>query len=189
MRTFQYYVDFTYNPSYIKPACPPPPPTSFCILAVVNFLSPSLLMTTPIPRSTRARPVLELPKNGVPVYLNNVNSPGLFHSSDFIIQSPSFTAHAISCKLSHCTQTIAMKDLCLTFKEVCVQFWNMENRSSKPIFTLYIHIPIEWDMTKLLQSLNASIQLNDCISLINSYTLKGIKIPWNTVNTIHHDFI
>jgi hypothetical protein len=172
--------------------CLPPhdrPPPSFCIIAAANYPLPLLLMITPIPRSTRARPILELSKQGVPIYLNNVNSPGLFHSSDFIIQSSSFIAHAISCKVDHRSQTITIKDLCSTFKEVCVQFWNTANPSSKPIFTFYIHVPIEWDMTKLLQSLNSSIQLNDCISLINSYTLKEIKIPWNTVNTIHHDFI
>ncbi len=135
---------------------------------------PPLLMITPVPRSTRARPVLELPKHGVPVYLNNVNSPGLLHSSEFIIQSPSFVALAISWKVAHHSQMIFIQDLPLIFKEVCVQFWNIENPSSKPLFTLNIHVPMQWDMAKLLQSLKSSIHLNNCISFINSYTLNGI---------------
>jgi hypothetical protein len=150
---------------------------------------PPLLMTSLVPRSTRARPVLELHQHGVPVYLNNINSPGLFHSSDFIVQSPSFVAHAISCKVAHRSSMIFIQDLSMTFKEVCMQFWNMDNSSSKPFFTLLIHVPMEWDMIKLLQSLDASIQSNNCISLINSYTLNGIKLRWNTINTIHHNFI
>jgi hypothetical protein len=47
---------------------------------------------------------------------------------------------------------------------------------SKPVFSLNIYVPMEWDMAKILKSLNASVQLNNCISLINSYTLKGIKL-------------
>ena len=148
-----------------------------------------LLMTPLVPRSTRARPVLELQHDGVAVYLNNINSPGLFHSSDFTIQSPSFAAHAISCKVAHCSSMILIQDLSLTFKEVCVQFWSMENPSSKPVFSFSIHVPMEWDMIRLLQRIEASIQSNKCISLINSYTLNGKILSWNTINTIHHDFI
>jgi hypothetical protein len=78
-----------YNPWYIKPLFASatrlpvlPQPPSFSIIAAVNNPLPSLLMITPVPRSTRARPALEVPNNGVPVYLNNVNSPGIFHSSN-----------------------------------------------------------------------------------------------------------
>ena len=105
MHIFQYSVKFTYNPWYISFETRRQHHYRWAVDPDDHFASyhrignpelPPLLMITPVPRSTRARPVLELPKHGVPVYLNNVNSPGLLHSSEFIIQSPSFVALAIS---------------------------------------------------------------------------------------------
>jgi hypothetical protein len=65
---------------FAPPACCHHLPPSFCIIAAVNSLPLSLMMI-PVPRSTRARTVIELPKTGNPVYLHNMNSLGLFQKT------------------------------------------------------------------------------------------------------------
>jgi hypothetical protein len=57
MHIFQYYVEFMYNPWYIKPLFASaarlpvlPQPPSFSIIAAVNKPLSSLLMITPVPR-------------------------------------------------------------------------------------------------------------------------------------------
>ena len=50
-----------------------------------------------LPRSTRARPAVELP--GIPAHVNNINSPGPFYLSDLTISKASFLAYGVACKI------------------------------------------------------------------------------------------
>jgi hypothetical protein len=61
-----------------------------------------------IPRGTRTRPILEMPlKDGVLVYLNNVNSPEKpLHPCFFTIRQSDFRIHAVSCRVMRPEQII-----------------------------------------------------------------------------------
>jgi hypothetical protein len=56
-----------------------------------------------IPRGTRSRPILSvgLKGKGIPIYINNIMSPGPFHVSTFLLQQESYRANAISCCLTY----------------------------------------------------------------------------------------
>jgi hypothetical protein len=40
----------------------------------------------------------------------------------------------------------------------------------------------------LLQILDASLQWNSIFSILYTYFINGIDLPFNTINTIHHEF-
>lgn len=138
-----------------------------------------------LPRSTRNRPLLEFPGKGIPVYINNINSPGALHQSDFIIQSASFLAHGVTCKVDHNAKEVCIDELNLKVRDACVEFWS---RGTKPVLSLMVCIPLQWNATTLCQAIKASVQEHGFISLINSYTLMGVNLPFNTINNIHYMF-
>ena len=136
-----------------------------------------------LPRPTRARPVLELP--GIPVYINNINSPGPFHLSDLTISKASFLAYGVACKIDDRGKEIIIKEPSFKFVEAKVEFWS---EGINPVFSLTICIPLDWNVRMLLRAIEASVQEHHFISLINSYTLMGRNLPFNTINQVHYLF-
>jgi hypothetical protein len=137
-----------------------------------------------LPRSTRARPVLEFPV-GIPVYTNNIKSPGPFHVTDFTINKASFLVYGLACKIDRTAKVIIIDEPSFKLKEAKVEFWST---SHKAILSVAVCIPLDWDAIMLLHSIEASVQEHKCISLINSYTLMGRTLPFNTINKIHYLF-
>ena len=136
-----------------------------------------------LPRSTRARPVLELP--GIPVYINNINSPDPFHLSDLTISKASVLAYGVACKIDDRGKEIIIKEPSFKFVEAKVEFWS---EGINPVFSLTICIPLDWNVRMLLRAIEASVQEHHFISLINSYTLMGRNLTFNTINQVHYLF-
>jgi hypothetical protein len=51
-----------------------------------------------------------------------------------------------------------------------------------------IYAPSQWDSAFLLNIIDESIQQNSIVSILNTYCINGIDFPFNTINTIHHEF-
>ncbi len=144
-----------------------------------------------IPRSTRARPVLQLPKqNDIPLYTNNINSPsGLFHSSSFVLQREAFRVNALSCCYAIPRKTFK-NDIGFAFDMACVtvSFWIKDILVKGPLLSTEIYIPIDWTLERLIAKLEITICDCHVILLLNSYNIKGITIPFNTINSIHDKY-
>ncbi len=89
-------------------------------------------MATFLPRSTRAHPVSELP--GIPVYINNINSPGPFHLSALTISKASFLAYGVACKIDDKGKEVIIEEPSFKFIEAKVEFWS---ECIQPVFYLY----------------------------------------------------
>ncbi len=56
------------------------------------------------------------------------------------------------------------------------------------MFSVEVYAPSNWDPEYFLQILDDSIQQNTIVSIFNMYCINGIDFPFNTLDTIHHEF-
>jgi hypothetical protein len=144
-------------------------------------------MTT-IPCATRSRPIYHVMpyKEGIPVFTNNINSPGLFHVSTFMLQQEAFRASAVTCMMSHPKKILTNYsncgfDLCCSY----VSFWSEVG----PLMTVEVYIPSHWSPRYFLYELQAPIVECSIISLTNTYTLNGTVFPFLSINSIHNNYL
>ena len=144
-----------------------------------------------IPRGTRTRPILEIPlKDGVLVYLNNVNSPEKpLHPCFFTIRQSDFRIHAVSCHVMRPEQIIKnFRGSQINLRGVIVEFWSCKDEIMKPLLTIDIYVPHSWTLRQFLDEIGESVDDLRVISLMYGFVFRGIKFPFNTMNSIHERF-
>jgi hypothetical protein len=104
---------------------------------------------------------------------------------DLTISKASFLAYGVSCKIDDKGKEIITEEPSFKFVEAKVDFWS---ECIKPVLSLIICIPLDWNVNMLLRAIEASVQEHHFISLINSYTLMGRNLSFNTINQIHYLF-
>jgi hypothetical protein len=149
------------------------------------------------PRATRRRPLLYFGRKGFNVYLNNVDSPGFGRPiiGVFIPELKSknhvekFWADAVRC--FKVTPQCSFKHFCSScFDLDCfvVEFWDEKRIEPNSLYSVEIYAPSQWGSAFLLNIIDESIQQNSIVSILNTYCINGIDFPFNTINTIHHEF-
>jgi hypothetical protein len=143
-----------------------------------------------IPRGTRARPILEIRlQQGVAVYTNNIYSPGVVHPSCFILQQPAFRADAVTCSFTKPNKILRNYGGCsFDIILVSVAFWSKDISLKGPLLLIEIYMPLDWSLERFLVEVEDSVSDCKIISLFNSYTIKGIMLPFNTINSIHEKY-
>ncbi len=144
-----------------------------------------------IPRATRARPITHIMPygEGIPVFTNNINSPGLFHSSTFILQEEAFKANAITCTM--CRPEKLLTNYCECGFDMCcthVSFWSEVGKVG-PLLTIEVYIPTHWSPRYFLYQLQESIVECSIVSLMNTYTLNGVVLPFISINSMHNHYL
>ena len=149
------------------------------------------------PRITRSRPVIYLGRTGCNIIVNNINSPGFLKPLLKAIASRNedeasdvLWADALSCvkipwKASEKRQGSALELLCFL-----VEFWDEKEHKPGAVLSVEVYAPSHWSAQMLLNVVEMSIKKNKGrISVLNTYHLGGIDFPFNTLNTIHHEFV
>jgi hypothetical protein len=146
--------------------------------------------TSIIPRGTRSCPILHVTSNGkegIPVFTNNINSPGFFHVSTFMLQQEAFQANAVTCTMSHPRKLLKNYSNCgFNISSAYVSFWS-EGHEIAPLLTVEVYIPSQWSPSHFLVELENSILECSIISLINMFTLiewDYLSIHFNQLNTL-----
>ena len=145
----------------------------------------------PIPRATRSRPILHIIKHGdgIPVFINNINSPGLFHVSTFTLQQESFRANAVTCAMSYPEKFLKnYLNSCCDIVSTVVSFWS-DGGDCKPLQTVEVYMPSHWSPRYFLYELQESIFDCSIISLMNTYTVNGVLFPFITINSLHDKYL
>jgi hypothetical protein len=148
--------------------------------------------TSMIPRGTRSRPILHVTSNGkegIPVFTNNINSPGFFHVTTFVLQQEAFRANAVTCTMSHPRKLV--KNYCncgFNISSAYVSFWS-EGHEIAPLLSVEVYMPSHWSPSHFLVELENSILECSIISLINTFTLNGIIYPFISINSIHYRYL
>jgi hypothetical protein len=56
------------------------------------------------------------------------------------------------------------------------------------VVAVEVYCPLHWTANYLLSVILESFERNQVISIINTYQLNGMDLPFNTINTIHRLF-
>ena len=137
-----------------------------------------------IPRGTRSRPILHITSDGkgIPVFTNNISSPGLFHVTTFTLQQEAFRASAVTCMMSYPSKMLKNYSNCgFDISSTHVSFWS-EGNDIGPLLTVEVFIPSHWSPSHFLFELEESILECSIISLFNTFTLNGFIFPFISIN-------
>jgi hypothetical protein len=143
-----------------------------------------------IPCGTRSRPILHVTSKGkgIPVFTNNINSPGLCHVTAFTLQQEAFRANAVTCIMSHPRKLLKNYSNCgFDISSAYVSFW-CKGHDVAPLLTVEVYIPSHWSPSHFLPELEDSILDCSIISLINTFTLNVIIFPFISINSIHYRY-
>ena len=119
--------------------------------------------------------------------------PSLFKGSGVVLG-----ADAVSCyikrdkksKVEGSAAAASGDEWPLKFCCFVVEFWAEEETKVGSIFTVEIQGPSHWSADRFLEVFLDDFENHKpVISLINSYYINGIGIPFNTINTMHHKFL
>jgi hypothetical protein len=131
------------------------------------------------------------------VYLNNVDSPGFgrpiidvfipeFKSKNHVEK---FWADAVSCfKVTPQCSFKHFHGSCFDLDCFVVEFWDEKRIERSSLYSVEIYAPSQWDSAFLSNIIDESIQQNSIVLILNTYCINGIDFPFNTINTIHHEF-
>ena len=148
-----------------------------------------------LPRRTQNRPIMPLGSNGSHIYLNNIDSPGVVRPLLSCIISPEDKNKNIPLWADHLS-CFAMpwksvkKHGRISFDMTCflVEFWDERRKTPGSVVAVEVYCPLHWTANFLLSIILESFERNQVISIINTYQLNGMDLPFNTINTIHRLF-
>jgi hypothetical protein len=139
------------------------------------------------PRTTRGRPLILLNAKKYNLFINNVNSPGFLKPSMFNTERATLTTDAVTCQRRSgppCIEVENVKFCCFAIK-----FWDGRTDNHGWVCSVDIHAPAHWEPCTFLLIFLKDLEKHEVISLINSYYIAGKPFPFNTINTIHHNFL
>jgi hypothetical protein len=76
----------------------------------------------------------------------------------------------------------------IDFVSATVAFWD-EGKDLGPFLSIEIFIQSHWSSVDVLFQLDLSIDNCSVISLMNTYVVHGVSFPFNTINTLHYNFL
>lgn len=139
------------------------------------------------PRQTRSRPLVLLKYPGYKLFLNNINSPGLFRFSSLLPNNvPPLSTDAVTCC---CQKPIRFERINgMVLKPFFVEFWHELKAPFGPVAAVEVHAPSCWSSKFFLELFLKDLGKHGIISLVNTYYINGCEYPFNTINTLHHLF-
>ena len=138
------------------------------------------------PRQTRSRPLVLLRYPGYKLFINNINSPGLFRLSSFYTSNSPLWTDAVTCccKKQNCSETVNGVEL----KPFLVEFWLEHEAQIGSVVAIEVYAPMCWSTRFFLDVLSKDLEKHRIISLVNTYFINGHEYPCNTINTMHYKF-
>ena len=114
-----------------------------------------------------------------------MHSPGFSKLSSLKNKKEPLWADAATCKYirGHDVEANDMQFCCFL-----VEFWCERTNDPGPTMSVEIHAPKHWSPTYFLEMLGKKLKHLPVISLINSYYIDGVPLPFNTINTIHYEY-
>ncbi len=122
------------------------------------------------PRQTRSRPLVLLKYPGYKLFLNNINSPGLFRFSSLLPNNvPPLSTDAVTCC---CQKPIRFERINgMVLKPFFVEFWHELKAPFGPVAAVEVHAPSCWSSKFLLELFLKDLGKHGIISLVNTYLL------------------
>ncbi len=150
-----------------------------------------------LPRITRTRPVLLLGDTCCHIFINNVNSPGFIRPLVTAIVSINdggeltnnyLIADAISCFKNSWKQIKNYGNTGIDLVSFSVEFWDEKDQNPNSLLSVEVYAPSQWTANLFLEVLQTTMGKRNTISILNTYQIKGVDFPFNTINTLHYRF-
>ena len=139
------------------------------------------------PQQTRSRPLVLLKYPGYKLFINNINSPGLFRFSSLLLKNdPPLSADAVTCCCMKPDRFERINGMVL--KPFIVEFWLELKAPFGSVAAVAVHAPSSWSSKFFLELFLKDLGKHVIISLLNTYYINGCEYPFNTINTLHHLF-
>jgi hypothetical protein len=135
------------------------------------------------PRTTCGRPLVLLKAKKYNLFINNVNSPGFLKPSMFNTERATLTMDAVTCQHQSGPEVENIEFCCFAIK-----FWDGRTDNHGCVYSVDVHAP-HWESCTFSSIFLKDVEKHEVISLIKSYYIAGKPFPFNTINTIHHNFL